>query len=115
MNFMVSTAHPTLAVSGGAFTFMTSAFKGKSKTASQREEEERKCLDGYGMPLELKEELDKAIFKYAFAENSTGGNDEARLCLKSVSGTSWDVCDNYEECVKTLAEAWDASKFRPAN
>jgi hypothetical protein len=107
MSFAVTTAQPAFAFSGGAFTSVASAIKDKVKTAKQKEEEGRKCLDGYGMSLELKEDLDKAIFQYAFAENSIGANDEARLCLKSVSGITWDICDNYEECVKTLAEAWD--------
>jgi hypothetical protein len=55
----------------------------------------------------LKEVVDATFFKYAFAENTTGVNDEARLCLKSVRGTTWNVCDNYEEYVRTLADSWD--------
>lgn len=107
MNFLINTAQPSFAVSGSSFTLVTSAFKNKVATQTQREEESRKCLDGYGITLELKEKLDRTVFKYAFAENTTGANDEARLCLKSVSGSSWEACDNYEECVKTLADVWD--------
>jgi hypothetical protein len=107
MSFVVNTVQPTFAVSGGAFTLATSAFKDKVAAKKQKEEEASKCLNGYGWPLDVKEEVDKAVFKYGFAENSIGANDEARLCLKSVSGVSWDACDDYEKCVKDLAEAWD--------
>lgn len=107
IHFIVVQAQPTFAVSGSSFTLVTSAFKNKVATAQHREQESRKCLEGYGVPIEVKDELDKTIFKFVFAENTVGGNDEARLCLKSVAGTTWDACEDYEECVKTLAETWE--------
>jgi hypothetical protein len=100
-------AQPTFAVSGGAFTLVTSAFKNKAASEKQKEEEAKKCLAGYGFAKDVKGEVDKALFKYAFAENSEGLNDEARLCLRSVSGVSWGACEDYDECVRNLAATWD--------
>ena len=107
IGFVMNTAQPTFAVSGGAFTLVTSPFKSKVATEKQKEEEARKCLAGYGLPLDVRDEVDKVVFKYAFAENSAGANDEARLCLRSVKGVSWGACEDYEEFLRTLATAWD--------
>jgi pimeloyl-ACP methyl ester carboxylesterase len=105
--FMINSAQPVFAVSGGAITAASSAFKSKVATQEQKDEEARKSLEGYGIPLDVKKEIDKLIFKYGFEENTRGANDEARLCLKSTSGTSWHACDDYEEYVKNLAEVWE--------
>jgi hypothetical protein len=104
--FIINNAQPAFAVSGGAVTAASSAFR--SKTASQEREEElaRECLQGYGIPLALKEEVDKLIFKYGFQESTTGANDEARLCLKSVAGIGWDTCEDYEQYVSVLSGVW---------
>ncbi|KAF4633243.1 hypothetical protein G7Y89_g4874 [Cudoniella acicularis] len=94
-----------LAASGGAISSITSLF-GKKKSI---EEQERKCQEGYGIPLVVKDELSKLGFKYLFAENTRGGNDEARLCLKSVEGEcGWDACEDYVELVENLAKVWKA-------
>lgn len=107
MHFFAVQAQPTFTASGSSFTLVTSAFKDEVATAQQREQEARKCLDGYGIPVDVKAELDKMVFKYAFAENTMGVNDEARLCLKSVAGTTWGACEDYPECVRALAETWE--------
>jgi len=104
---MINRAQPAFAASGGAISAARSAFKSKTATGEQKEEEERKCLSGYGMDLEMKKEAENLQFKYLFEENTRGANDEARLCLKSTTGTSWHACENYEECVKSLAEVWE--------
>ena len=70
-------------------------------------EEEEKCLRGYGVGTDVKKEVDKAIFKYAFKEDTSGANDEARLCLKSTRGTEWDACEDYVECVANLKRVWE--------
>lgn len=69
-----------------------------------KEEEEAECLQGFGISMEVKKEVNKLVFKYAFEENTVGANDEARLCLRSPIGTSWDACEDYVECARNLAE-----------
>ena len=107
MNLVISTVQPSFALSGGAFEFVSQPFKNKNNSEKRKEEEARKCLAGYGVPLHMKKEVDKALFKYAFAENTAGANDETRLCLKSVKGISWGACEDYEKCVKALADVWN--------
>lgn len=104
---MIQKAGPSFASSFGALSTVTGLFKSEEEEAKKREEEERKCVECYGMTLKEKEELDKVVFKFAFAECTKGGNDEARLCLKSVEGCHWDACEDYEECVLKLKESWE--------
>src|SRR6202022_4083232 len=40
-------------------------------------------------------------------ENAKGGNDEARLCLKSVEGCNWDACENYPALIEKLKLFWE--------
>lgn len=105
--FMIQKASPSFASSSGALSAITGLFKGKEEERKKMEEEERKCVEFYGMTLKEKGELDKVVFKFAFAEYTKGGNDEARLCLKSVEGCYWDACEDYEACVKQLKEDWE--------
>ena len=107
VGFVVNTAQPTFAVSGGAITAVSSAFKSKALTQEEVNEEERKCLEGMGVGLDVRDELSKQMLKQVFAESTTGGNDEARLCLKSIEGTSWYACENLEDCVSNLAAVWE--------
>jgi hypothetical protein len=107
IRFAMTNIAPSFAFSGGVFSALTSPFKDKVKTKKKRDEEARKCLEGYGMTQDMHDAVVKNVFKYAFAEGTEGVNDEARLCLKSVSGLAWDACEDYEDFVKTLAAAWD--------
>ncbi|KAH6670447.1 Alpha/Beta hydrolase protein [Halenospora varia] len=102
-SFIMNTAVPTFAASGGALSFITSLWGSKKNG----EDQAKKVYEGYGLTLEEKEELNKLVFKYLFAENTKGGNEEARLCLKSVVGEcDWDACDSYPSFVKNISETW---------
>jgi hypothetical protein len=107
MRFVVITASPAFATSSDAATLAASDFRSKARTERQKEEAEKKCEEGYGVSLGLKEALDKAVFRFAFAEDTMGANDEARMCLKSVKGLSWGACEDYEVCVKALQTVWN--------
>jgi hypothetical protein len=61
----------------------------KAEKERLREELEKKCEETCGFGLEMKDTLDKLVMQYVFAELTKGGNDEARLCLRSVPGCSW--------------------------
>lgn len=105
--FMIQKAGPAFASSSGAIGSFTGLFKSKEVEGRKKEEEDRKCVEFYGMTLKEKGELDRMVFKFAFAEYSKGANDEARLCLKSVEGCHWDACEDYPMCVKRLKESWE--------
>jgi pimeloyl-ACP methyl ester carboxylesterase len=103
IKFAIKSASPAFAASGGAIAVVTDKFK--SKETKEKETEE--CEEGYGISLELKKEVDRLLFKYAFAEYTKGVNDEGRLCLKSTKGTEWYACEDYHDCVRNLAEVWE--------
>ena len=105
--FMINSAQPAFGASDGAVMAIKSAFKSKAVTLEQKGEEARQLLAGFGISVDVKKEVDKLIFKYGFEENTDGVNDEARMCLKSTSGTSWHTCEDYPECVRNLAQAWE--------
>lgn len=104
--FVINNAQPAFAVSGGAITAVSDAFHSKAASREDEEEMARKSFQGYGIPLDLKDEMDKLTFKFAFRENTRGANDEARMCLKSIPGTSYAACEDYELCVSCLAAVW---------
>ncbi|KAI9647311.1 hypothetical protein NHQ30_003696 [Ciborinia camelliae] len=105
-NFIVNNATPTIASSGVAFAAFKSSFASEIGTATQREAAQQKCQERYGVSIETKKEMDSLLFKWAFLEDTTGLNDEARLCLKKTDDCSWDACEDYEEMVKNLVEMW---------
>lgn len=103
IQFVANKATPAFAGSSGVLSSSFGLFSGSKK----KEEEDRMCLECYGFSRETKEELDKNYIKYSGAESLKGGNDEARLCLKSVEGSSWDACEEYVELVSKLKEFWE--------
>jgi hypothetical protein len=103
--FIVNNASPVFAASGGASSYLLSMFKSNVKEEKAKALE--RCKEGFGFGTEVKKAMDRLIFKYAWAEDSTGGNDEARLCLKSVVGSDWGACDDYPKMVQNLKEVWE--------
>lgn len=60
-----------------------------------------------GLPFEVVEEIKRLFFKFQVAENTKGGNDEARLCLKLGAGTEWGACEDYAVYVSDLGKVWE--------
>ena len=79
----------------------------KSNAKEEKAKALERCKEGFGFDTEVKKEIDRLIFKYAWAEYATGGNEEARLCLKSVNGSDWDACEDYLKMVENLKSAWE--------
>ena len=98
---------PSIGVSSGALGSLTGLFKSATVEKGKEEEAERKCREAYGMTGEVRKELEKATMKYGFAENRKGGNDEARLCLKSTDGCGWLACEDCPEFVRCTKEKWE--------
>lgn len=109
IGLIINRASPTLDSSSGALSAFAGIFgrKNGNETKKKFEEEERKCEEGYGMSLSVKKELEKIMMKFMFEENTKGANDEARLCLKSTEGCSWDACEDCPEFVKNLKQSWE--------
>jgi hypothetical protein len=117
IKFFASEAQPAFAASGGVFESIRSAgngimsifsaSKGKERAKEKKAEEEKKCLECYGVSYAVEYEIVKQNVDWAFAEDTSGGNDEARMCLRSTAGTEWGACEDYEACIKLLAGMWE--------
>ncbi|RFU25852.1 hypothetical protein B7463_g10488, partial [Scytalidium lignicola] len=115
MGFIINSINPKLDSSGGAITGFSSMFKfpsSKQKTEQTKKEEDEKVMKGYGVSKDVKKELDKLIFKYAFAEQSVGANEEARLCLKS-QGSNWAAWEDCEGLVERTKQVWEERSTGP--
>ena len=112
--FMINSAMPSFAASSGILTAVSNWF-GSVKTVETNPETlkkdkeyfEKVCMQSYGISMDVQKELNKLVMKYAFAEECSGGNDEARLCLKSIEGSDWGVLDDYPSYIAKLREAWE--------
>lgn len=112
--FMINSLMPSFATSSGALASFSSWFgsstvgtspNNASKEATKAWEEQR-CVEVFGVSVAVKVELDKLVMKYAFGEECSGGNDEARLCLKSLSDVSWGALESYPAYITSLSEVW---------
>ncbi|KAH8820397.1 Alpha/Beta hydrolase protein [Xylogone sp. PMI_703] len=115
MGFLINSVNPKLDSSGGAITGFSSVFRlpsSKAKTEQLKVEEDKKVASGYGLTKEGKKELDRLIFKNAFAEQSVGANEEARLCLKSL-GSTWGAWDDSEGYVEEMRKFWEGRSVGP--
>ena len=118
LQFCIRRAGPVIEASSVSFSPLSSIFTGAAARKDKQEEEERRSLQGFGIPLEVREANTKLILKRIFSENTKGVNDEARLCLKSTKGTNWFACEDYKEYVTELGRKWQgrvvegASKLR---
>lgn len=114
-NFLINTVNPKLDSSGGVITGFSSMFRfpsAKEKTKQAQKEEEEKCIQGYGVSRDVKKEYDRLVFKYGFAEQTVGANDEARLCLKCL-GSSWGAWENCEAFVEKTKRVWEERSRGP--
>lgn len=87
---------PSVAWSGGILSsvsgvFNTSADEGKN-TPGKR----------YGTSEEVGKEIERLMVRYFFSEDTTAGNEEAKLCLKKDKDVSWGACDDYEDYMTAL-------------
>ncbi|PVH84234.1 hypothetical protein DL98DRAFT_512624 [Cadophora sp. DSE1049] len=104
---IVTMGIPSVQASSTVFGNITNLFKNNQKEARSRESEEKLTRGNYGVSSAVQTEVAKNVGKFLFAENTSGGNDEARFCLKSVPGTSWDRCEVYPTFVLKLKIEWE--------
>jgi hypothetical protein len=93
---------------------VASAFAPKSRqqpkpVEAYSEYDQEESRKGYGMSCEECDESFDIFTRYMFAEDTTGANSEAMLCLKKGSkrGTPmWGVCEDLEAYVPKLSKMW---------
>lgn len=104
---VVTMGIPSFQASSTVFGNITNLFKDDQKQARSRESEEKLARENYGVSSAVQTAVAKNIGKFLFEENTSGGNDEARLCLRNGPGTSWDRCEVYPTFVLKLKVEWE--------
>ncbi|KAK0107572.1 hypothetical protein ONS96_003378 [Cadophora gregata f. sp. sojae] len=104
---IVTMGIPSFQASSTVFDNITNLFKGSRQEMRSRESEEKLTRECYGVSSAVQAEVAKNLGKFLFAENTSGGNDEARFCLKSLPGTGWDKCEVYPTFVLKLKFDWE--------
>lgn len=113
--FMATTLLPAIGNSSGLLaSFSTASLSSSSTSTSESSlgdssisDEEQKFIDAYGMTSSQKSALVSIFLKYMFAEDTTGANDEALLCLRKSPDITWEFCDDYVAYVPQLAQRWE--------
>lgn len=124
--FVATKILPSFAASGGLMESVASSTHvlGGSKSKKQKEDDDddAESMELYGMTCVQKKEVSNLGLKFMFAEETSGANDEALLCLRkgTESDVGWGICEDYAAFVPKLAEKWkgvsenqdDPPKFR---
>jgi len=103
--------HTAMGSSSDAVSAMTSIFK---STIDESEEDlERKSMDFCGVSPNQLEKLIQKSQKCVFAEDTTGGNAEAMLCLKKAGPGLWGACEDYDKYLPALVRQLQSSNNAP--
>lgn len=109
-NPVVSSSIGAFGASSGILSSVGSLWSGERMSKEEKKAEaetgEKRCMELCGYGLEMKKLLGEKSVQYAFAENTQGGNDEARLCLKSVPNIDWDAYESLPTLMAHLKEVW---------
>ena len=90
---------PSMSWSGGVISSTAELFNpGPAKEASGS----TPLAELYGTSDEMAKLIEKLQTEYHAAEDSTAGNEDARLCLKKDGEGSWGICENYQQYVQSL-------------
>jgi hypothetical protein len=89
-----------LSASAGLFSLGAgSDLPGAAKSPSSTTLAER-----YGVDSEMAKQIDHCLTKYHFAEDTTGANEEAKLCLRKCEDVAWGEAADYSKCILSIAE-----------
>ena len=96
VKFINTQIAPAASWSSGIFSSMSGVgSKDDDTTASSPGER-------YGASEAVGKEIERLQTKYCFAEDTTAGNEEARLCLKKGGLGLWRVCEDFEDFVRSV-------------
>lgn len=102
-SFINQSVMPASSWSGGVISSLTEMFQGQPGAANTTEDSGEDAQEKYGVDKKTMDEIDKLSTKYAFAEDMSGANDEARLCVEKLGPGSWGDCEDYMAFVRTFA------------
>ena len=103
--FIVSKIAPTLSLSGGLFS-STAALVGGPKEIDSAVEagSPEDAAEKYGVDVETAKIMRSLVVKFNLAEDTTGANEEAKLCLMKGGKADWGALADYEACVQSIAD-----------
>jgi hypothetical protein len=105
--FIVSKIAPTVSFSGG-FLSSTAALVGGPKNTNSpgpvQAGSPEDAAEKYGVDLETAKIMRSLAVKFNLAEDTTGANEEAKLCLMKGGKADWGALADYEACVQSIAD-----------
>jgi hypothetical protein len=103
--FIVSRIAPTVSFSGGLFS-STAALVGGPKDIDSpiQAGSPEDAAEKYGVDLETAKIMRSLAVKFNLAEDTTGANEEAKLCLMKGGKADWGALADYEACVQSIAD-----------
>ena len=101
--FIVSKIAPTLSFSGGLFSTTAALVGGpKDVDSSIQAGSLEDAAEKYGVDVETAKILGSLAVKFNLAEDTTGANEEAKLCLMKGGKANWGALADYESCFQSI-------------
>lgn len=110
--FVGSKIVPAVSWSGGIVSSVAHLFQSDPDGATS---ETAQLAEQWGVSEDVAEHMAKLKSKYYATEDTSAGNEEAKLCLKKAGKGYWGVCEDYEEFARLLADAERARSASPAS
>lgn len=108
--FVMSKVVPTLSFSGGLISSSAALLGTTPDTdAAVKAGSDEDAAEKYGVDIATAKLIRSNAIKFGLSEDTTAGNEEAKLCLLKGGKESWGVLADYEACVRSIADNEDAS------
>jgi hypothetical protein len=103
--FVMSKVAPTLSFSGGLISSSAALLGLKSDpNAATQVGSDEDAASKYDVDIETAKLIGSHAVKSLLAEDTTAGNEEAKLCLMKGGKADWGVLADYEACVRSIAD-----------
>jgi hypothetical protein len=104
--FIVSKVAPSLSFSGGLFSSTAALVGGGPKDTDSpiQAGSPEDAAEKYGVDVETAKIMRSLAVKFNLAEDTTGANEEAKLCLMKGGKADWGALADYEACVNYIAD-----------
>ena len=104
VGFVAQKVQPAVAWSGG----VTSSISGLFRSSADGSDADVAMLAAqYGTSEDVAKVIPKLTTKYFFAEDASGGTEEAKLCLKMGGENLWLACEDYKNYIESLLQQED--------
>ena len=101
--FVMSKVAPTLSFSGGLISSSAALVGSKpDPNVETKVGSDEDAAEKYGVDVETAKLISSNAVKFHLAEDTTAGNEEAKLCLMKGGSASWGVLADYEACVRSI-------------